>query len=68
MNGAGPGFVEIAGTAIFGIAILHTFTAHYFERLAKLRDSGVLTDEEFEDECYHLDPVGNARPGPRRRR
>jgi hypothetical protein len=36
MNGAGPGFVEIASTVIFAIAILHTFTAHRFEHLARL--------------------------------
>ena len=36
MNGAGPGFIEVAATVIFGVAILHTFTAHHFEHLAKL--------------------------------
>jgi hypothetical protein len=35
MDGAGPGFIEISATVIFGIAILHTFTAHHFEHLAK---------------------------------
>lgn len=36
MNGAGPSFIEIAATVIFAIAVLHTFTTHYFEHLAKL--------------------------------
>src|SRR5262245_50917931 len=36
MNGAGPGFIEVVATVIFGIAILHTFSAHRFEHLAKL--------------------------------
>lgn len=36
MNGVSPGFVEIVATVIFGIAVLHTFTTHYFEHLAKL--------------------------------
>jgi hypothetical protein len=35
--------------------------------LAKREAGGVLTDEEFADECYHLDPVSNARPRARRR-
>ncbi len=35
--------------------------------LAKRAAGGVLTDEEFADECHHLDPVSNARPRCRRR-
>jgi len=35
--------------------------------LAKRAAGGTLTDEEFADECYHLDPVSNARPRCRRR-
>lgn len=31
------------------------------------RAGETLTDEEFADECFYLDPVGNARPRPRRR-
>jgi len=34
--------------------------------LRKSQEGGVLTDEEFADECYHLDPHSNARPRPRR--
>ena len=36
MNGAGPSSIEIAATVIFAIAVLHTFTTHYFEHLAML--------------------------------
>lgn len=36
MNMASPSFIEIVATVIFAVAILHTFTTHYFERLAKL--------------------------------
>lgn len=35
--------------------------------LAKQQVGAALTDEEHADACYHLDPVGNARPRPRRR-
>jgi hypothetical protein len=35
--------------------------------LAKREAGGVLTAEEFADECYHLDPVSNARARCRRR-
>jgi hypothetical protein len=35
--------------------------------LKKSDERGVLTDEEFADLCYHLDPVSNARPRSRRR-
>ena len=35
--------------------------------LAKREAGGELTDDEFADECYHIDPVSNARPRPRRR-
>lgn len=35
--------------------------------LKKREAGGVLTEEEFADECFHLDPIGNARPRPRRR-
>jgi len=35
--------------------------------LKKREAGGTLTDEEFADECYHLDPVSNARPRSRRR-
>jgi hypothetical protein len=35
--------------------------------LKKSNERGVLTDEEFADLCYHLDPVSNARPRSRRR-
>lgn len=31
---AAPGMVEIAGVAIFAMALLHTFSAHYFQALA----------------------------------
>lgn len=36
--------------------------------LAKREAGGELTDEEFADECFHLDPASNACPRPRRRR
>lgn len=36
--------------------------------LEKSQAGGVLTREEFADECYHLDPLTNARPRCRRRR
>jgi hypothetical protein len=36
--------------------------------LAKREAGGTLTEAEFADECYHLDPVGSARPRCRRRR
>lgn len=35
--------------------------------LKKHEAGGDLTEEEFADECYHLDPVSNARPRSRRR-
>lgn len=35
--------------------------------LRKRQAGGTLTWEEEADECYHLDPVSNARPRPRRR-
>ncbi|MES2986526.1 MAG: hypothetical protein V4808_01345 [Pseudomonadota bacterium] len=35
--------------------------------LKKSQAGGVLTAQEFADECYHLDPVSNARPQSRRR-
>lgn len=35
--------------------------------LAKQQAGATLTDEEFADSCYHLDPVSNALPRPRRR-
>ncbi len=35
--------------------------------LKKSDEGGELTDEEFADLCYHLDPVSNARPRSRRR-
>ena len=35
--------------------------------LKKREEGGVLSDEEFADECYHLDPVSNARARCRRR-
>lgn len=35
--------------------------------LAKLDTGGTLTDAEFADLCYHLDPVANAHPPCRRR-
>lgn len=36
--------------------------------LAKQDAGGKLSDAEFADSCYHLDPVSNARPPARRRR
>lgn len=36
--------------------------------LKKRQAGGELTEEEFADECYHLDPVSNALPRARRRR
>jgi hypothetical protein len=36
--------------------------------LKKHDEGGVLTDEEYADYCYHLDPVSDARPPRRRRR
>ncbi len=35
--------------------------------LAKQDAGGVLTQEEFADSCYHLDPLSNPRPRSRRR-
>jgi hypothetical protein len=35
--------------------------------LQKDEAGGDLTDEEFADECYHLDPTSNAYPRSRRR-
>ena len=35
--------------------------------LKKRQAGGTLTDEEWADECYHLDPVSNKRPRARRR-
>ncbi len=35
--------------------------------LAKEHAGATLTDEEHADACYHLDPVSNALPRPRRR-
>jgi hypothetical protein len=34
MAGLNPGLVEIAAAAIFAVAVLHTFSTHYFQRLA----------------------------------
>jgi hypothetical protein len=36
--------------------------------MKKSQAGGTLTDEEFADECYYLDPVSNKRPRPRRRK
>lgn len=35
--------------------------------LKKSDAGGTLTDDEFADLCYRLDPIGNAKPRPRRR-
>lgn len=35
--------------------------------LAKREAGGTLTDAEFADECYHIDPISNARPRARHR-
>jgi len=35
--------------------------------MKKSQAGGKLTDDEFADECYYLDPVSNKRPRPRRR-
>ena len=31
---ANPGWIEVIGAALFGLAVLHTFSTRYFERLA----------------------------------
>ncbi|MEZ0242150.1 MAG: hypothetical protein ACAH11_02160, partial [Sphingomonas sp.] len=36
--------------------------------MKKGQAGGTLTDDEFADECYYLDPVSNKRPRPRRRK
>lgn len=36
--------------------------------IAKQIAGASLTDEEYADSCYHLDPMGNSRPGVRRRK
>src|SRR3954467_9071993 len=34
MIAANPAWIEIAGAGLFGLAVLHTFSTRYFERLA----------------------------------
>jgi hypothetical protein len=39
MAGLNPGIVEIAAAAIFAVAVLHTFSARYFQHLARVNPS-----------------------------
>jgi hypothetical protein len=39
MTGLHPGLVEIAAAAIFAVAVLHTFSARYFQHLAHVNPS-----------------------------
>jgi hypothetical protein len=36
-NGAGPSALQLVATILFGVAVLHTFTVGYFQRLAHLQ-------------------------------
>jgi hypothetical protein len=39
MTGLSPGITQIAAAAIFAVAVLHTFSARYFQHLAHINPS-----------------------------